>query len=65
MYRLLLFVIKIILLIKNNHSTPLDDFVNQHNSVYDWELLQAYPSPVYIVYIHMIKLQEIYPRMIS
>ena len=51
MRRLFLFVITLILLIKNNHSTPLDDFVNQPDPAYDWNLLQTYPSPAYTVYI--------------
>lgn len=51
MCRLLLFVVTTILLIKNYHSTPLDDFVNQSDPAYDWKLLKTCPSPTYTVYI--------------
>ncbi len=51
MYRLFFFFITIASLIKNNHSTPLDDYINKPDSAYNWKHIRTYPSSAYTVYV--------------
>ena len=51
MYRLILLFVTSVSLIKNNHSTPLDDYINKPDPAYSWKHFQTYPSSTYTVYV--------------
>jgi len=51
MIRILLLFATIVLVIKINCGTPLDDYVNAPDPSFTWKLIQTYPFPTYTVYI--------------